>query len=222
MNFDPDYRRSPWNQSLLAPKNRLPGCSISTLAIAISGVTVIPQAIAWSGPIFPYRFIATVLVFYGAFLLSGLLLRVGFTIIVRRAAHRRSAEAAKVEIGSLAFSAREFEREVARIIEAQTGHTTQVIGGSGDEGVDIRVLKGQKLVGIVQCKYYAPTKTLPPQFIREAATVKRIHSVERAYLVTTARFSDAARQQAKSLGVSLIDGDDLRRAKERMLRSMAE
>src|SRR5690606_101469 len=55
------------------------------------------------------------------------------------------------------ISPQEFERQVARLITYQTGHTTKVIGGAGDNGVDIKVYnKDRQLVGVVQCKRYNP------------------------------------------------------------------
>src|SRR5690606_29089234 len=65
------------------------------------------------------------------------------------------------------ISPQEFERQVARLITFQTGHTTKVIGGAGDNGVDIKVYnKDRQLVGVVQCKRYNPNKALPPMYVR--------------------------------------------------------
>ena len=107
------------------------------------------------------------------------------------------------------LSPREFEYEVARIIERTTGKKAQVVGGAGDDGIDIRVTVGRNLVGIVQCKRFVPDKALPPQHIRELAAVKAKYGVKTAYLVTSGYFSDLSRAEASNYGIKLMDGNDL-------------
>lgn len=109
------------------------------------------------------------------------------------------------------ISPREFEEEVARLITMRTGCHTQVVGGSGDRGVDIKVYDAnRRLVGVVQCKRYRPGKALPPMFVREMATVKQMHQVNIAYIATTAYFTRKSQEEARLLGVRLIDGRDLK------------
>lgn len=109
------------------------------------------------------------------------------------------------------ISPREFEERVAYLISLQ-GYKTQVCGGAGDGGIDVKVYdRESKLIGVVQCKRYNPQRALPPMFVREMATVKREQGVEVAYLATTAYFTEETRRHAKQAGVRLIDGRDLRR-----------
>jgi hypothetical protein len=112
----------------------------------------------------------------------------------------------------------QFEYEVARLITAQTGLQTRVVGGSGDGGVDIEVLRNRQVVGIVQCKRYDPARALPPGHIRELYAVKVQRGVSIAYLVTTAALTTATHHEAARLGIRLITGEDL----ERMRRQYAQ
>ncbi|MBK8136831.1 MAG: restriction endonuclease [Chloroflexi bacterium] len=83
-----------------------------------------------------------------------------------------------------------------------TRHEVVVTGGRGDGGVDIEIRSEKTLVGIVQCKQYDERTSLAPSHIRELAAVKAKRAVQIAYLVTTARFSKAAKTEAEELGVS--------------------
>lgn len=110
-----------------------------------------------------------------------------------------------------------FECEVADIIEMETNYIAEVVGGSGDGGVDIRVCdQTGRLVGIVQCKEYSPNQALAPIYIRELKAVKDFHGVQIAYLVTTARFSADSRKVAKEYGVRLMDGETYKTLKKKL------
>ncbi len=105
---------------------------------------------------------------------------------------------------------RDFEREVAYLIHKQTGLRTEVVGGAGDQGIDIKVYDGQqRLVGVVQCKNYATNAVIGPSIVREMIGVKQVTGARTAYLVTSARFSETARQLAEQYKIKLMDGNDL-------------
>lgn len=104
---------------------------------------------------------------------------------------------------------RDFEREVAYLIHKQTGLRTEVVGGAGDQGIDIKVFNGERLVGIVQCKNYAPNAILGPNLVREMIGVKHVVGVKTAYLVTSGRFSEGAKHLARQHNIKLLDGSDL-------------
>lgn len=117
---------------------------------------------------------------------------------------------------------KEFEEEVAGLISVLTGYRTEVVGGIGDGGIDVKVFDQKRMVGIVQCKRYSPGKYLEPSHIRELYTCKQQNNVSTAYLVTTARFSQASKQLAKQLGIKLMDGDDLERIRLRVREQAAK
>lgn len=114
--------------------------------------------------------------------------------------------------------ATEFEYEVAQLIQRLTNKKTEVVGGAGDKGIDIKVLDGNRLVGIVQCKNLAPNKSVYPSHIRDLNTVKHYNQVNIAYLVSTGKFSEESYRLAKELGVRLIDGKALHRMRSEMVR----
>jgi hypothetical protein len=142
-----------------------------------------------------------------------LLYRIFKAIFVRRPEPKIDFEDAPI---SRHKQATEFEYEVADIIERVSGKRAEVVGGSGDKGVDIKVFDERgKLVGIAQCKRLGAGKIVYPAYIRDLNTVKHYHQVNIAYLVSTGRFSDESRQLAKELGIRLIDGHDLNKLRKR-------
>lgn len=109
-----------------------------------------------------------------------------------------------------------FEEEIAWLISATTPYDAQVIGGAGDGGIDVEVFNQQgKRVGIVQCKRYDPSRPLPPAFVRELFAVKHRHNVSTAYLATTAYFTQNTQQEARELGIRLMDGKTIRRMQKK-------
>ena len=244
--FDPDYRTKGWNQSRYAPKNRKAGnitqeALLLTVLLCIPAFLIIrqqliPNAYTWVLQDARHR---TVDEYIFTQLLSPTYLTwgiIGFVVtwmtiamLLRRAEWRRINRVTPVDVVeeryaidrramfSLAdLTPREFEEEVARIIERRAGFRAVVCGGAGDCGVDIRIYKGNRLAGIVQCKKYDPSKSLPPMFVREIATARAQQGVDVAYLVTTARFSEETRYLARTLGVRLIDGAELERLRARV------
>lgn len=115
-------------------------------------------------------------------------------------------------------AATEFEYEVAGLIHKLTGKRTEVVGGSGDGGIDIKVYDEQgRMVGIVQCKNLAAHKTVYPAHIRDLNTVRHFHHVNIAYLVSTGRFTEDSQKLAKQLGIRLIDGQALQRLRQQAI-----
>ena len=107
----------------------------------------------------------------------------------------------------------EFELAMGEVLSIILNLEAKVIGGSGDEGVDIELYKYGRLVGIAQCKYYASYRTIPPSAIRELVGTKKIKKLDKAFLLTTARASVKTHELARSTGIELIDGellDDLK------------
>lgn len=119
--------------------------------------------------------------------------------------------------------AQEFEHDVAALIQELSGNRTEVVGGSGDGGIDIKVFNtDNRLVGVVQCKLLAKGKSVFPSHIRDLNTVKHYNHVNTAYLVTTGHFSDDSRNLAKELGIRLIDGDELQRLRQQAIKRSAK
>jgi hypothetical protein len=214
--FDPDYRRSPWNNSRYAPKN--------------SKTTITQTAILLGALVFVvgYFGIESMRQLPGLYYIVGLSFSVFFImgILIRRREYRRLITATSEQTidfsPTLQNTAKakprkrtgvDFEHEVAALISSVTGNRAEVVGGANDGGIDIKVFdKAGRLVGIVQCKDYQG-RIVSPSNVRELATVKLRANVGIAYLVTSGVFSPDTKRTAEQLGIRLLDGNALERLK---------
>ncbi|MBF2761701.1 MAG: restriction endonuclease [Ectothiorhodospiraceae bacterium AqS1] len=97
------------------------------------------------------------------------------------------------------------------LIKMGYGGMGEVIGGSGDGGVDGVI--HQDLLGIdkiyLQAKRYALDKKIAGNKIREFSGALEQKQVKRGVFVTTSSFTDDALVTAKNLNIILIDGHKL-------------
>ncbi len=98
---------------------------------------------------------------------------------------------------------KEFEHYVAELFR-QKGYQVEVRGRSGDHGVDLELTGAGYKKAIVQCKRYRDT--VGEKIIRDLYGTLLHEKVSRAFLVTTAEISDAARGWAEGKPITLIDG----------------
>ena len=221
LNLDPDYRKKGWNKSKYKPKNRRGGSDISELAGGLSAMLIV---VIYGG----LYLLTDIQVFtlYGIGI--GFVVWFVFYIIIAlriraREWQRIQRELAKEELSKVQSKAQspstprpldelfasQFEREIAWLFNTITPTKALVVGGAGDGGVDIELHQNGKLVGIVQCKRYDPTRILQPDHVRAFYATKTQRGVNRAYLVTTARVSKATVNEAKKLGIQIMDGNEL-------------
>lgn len=222
--FDPDYRAVGWNKSRYAPKNyggsrrgrkATPMTDLARIFAGIVGLAsyfglynLKVEALTSFGIAFVAAFI--VFIFVGTTIYRREKRYVESLLNDKNGKTPESETPIEHEYKYHKMKPEEFEEHVAWIITNSTSYSAKRVGGSGDGGVDIEVFKGHRKVGVIQCKRYKPSKSLPPSFIRELATVRAIANVETAYLVTNAKFSKQSRETAKTLGIRLIDGKKLR------------
>jgi hypothetical protein len=95
----------------------------------------------------------------------------------------------------------EFEHYMADVFEEQ-GYDATVLGGAGDQGVDLLLRKGNELVA-VQCKNYGQRIGNKP--VQEVFAGARHHGVQQAWVVAPAGFTRGALELARSTGVALFD-----------------
>lgn len=121
---------------------------------------------------------------------------------------RRQAELERSISSADGLTGPEFEQWFIRLL-ARTGFSRiEHHGGAGDLGADVIATSplGQRVV--FQCKRYR--RNVPsPDVQRFAGTCHTIHRADIAAIVTTAGFSQPARQLARRLGIVLIPRDDL-------------
>lgn len=101
------------------------------------------------------------------------------------------------------LSGPDFERLIA-LYYRDKGYEVQLVGGTGDHGVDI-VLKdkdGYKIA--IQCK--RQKENVRNDVILKLRGGKQIHGCHGAKVITTSNFTPAARKEAEILKIELING----------------
>jgi restriction system protein len=140
-----------------------------------------------------------------------LLLVVAIVVFLLYTRNRPPKTPAAVELtrrlGTVRYmSGAQFEGFVAEIMRG-LGYRATVLGGSGDQGVDVIATAGKERLAI-QCKNYAkPVGNKPVQEVYAGA---RHHRCTAAWVVAPEGFTKGAVELARSVGVSLRDAQALR------------
>lgn len=120
---------------------------------------------------------------------------------------RMAARRADLKLAQLTtLTAEGFEEFVAELFEA-LGYDVDRIGGTGDEGVDLRVTRGG-LVGVVQCKYHKKGVVGSPELQKFLGTVHHTRS-HKGFFVTTSTFTLSAERFVGEHPIELVDGPRL-------------
>jgi restriction system protein len=120
---------------------------------------------------------------------------------------RHQAKRADLKLAQLSTLTPEgFEEFVAEVFEAM-GYEVECVGGSGDEGVDLKVTKAG-LIGIVQCKYFAKGVIGSPELQKFLGTIHHTRS-HKGFFVTTRTFTLAPEKFVATHPIELIDGPRL-------------
>lgn len=120
---------------------------------------------------------------------------------------RQQAKRADLKLAQLASLTPEgFEEFVAELFEA-LGYDVECVGGTGDEGADIRVRR-KGLIAVVQCKYHSRGVVGSPELQKFLGTVHHTGS-HKGFFVTTRTFSLAAEKFVAEHPIELIDGPRL-------------
>lgn len=116
----------------------------------------------------------------------------------------------RVPLLSQGMTPEQFEHAVAERM-TQDGWECQVMGGSGDRGIDVRAVNQDGDLAVIQCKYYGPNTTVTPTQVRDLAGARSIAGAAIASMVTTGTLSDQARMEARDAGIEVIEGESTRR-----------
>lgn len=120
---------------------------------------------------------------------------------------RQQGRRAELKLSQLASLTPEgFEEFVGEVFEA-LGFEVEHVGGTGDQGVDLRVRRGG-LLGIVQCKYFSRGVVGSPELQKFLGTIHHTRS-HKGFFVTTRTFTLAADKFAADHPIELIDGPRL-------------
>jgi restriction endonuclease Mrr len=107
-----------------------------------------------------------------------------------------------------------FEKYVGSIYRL-LGFKVTLIGGTGDQGVDVIASADQERIAI-QVKRYGFDNHVGVSAVQEVFTGKAIYNCQKAEIVTTSTFTKAAIEMAKQLDVKCLDRD----AFHRLVRSV--
>jgi restriction system protein len=120
---------------------------------------------------------------------------------------RQQARRADLKLSQLGTLTPEgFEEFVAELFES-LGYEVDRVGGTGDEGADLRVRRGG-LAGVVQCKYHTRGVVGSPELQKFLGTIHHTRS-HKGFFVTTRTFSLAAERFSVEHPIELIDGPRL-------------
>lgn len=120
---------------------------------------------------------------------------------------RHQARRADLKLAQLATLTPEgFEEFVGELFEA-LGYDVERVGGTGDEGADLRVRRNG-LLAIVQCKYHRQGVVGSPELQKFLGTIHHTRS-HKGFFVTTRTFSLAAEKFVAEHPIELIDGPRL-------------
>ena len=119
----------------------------------------------------------------------------------------------------------EFERYIGCLF-ALEGYIPEWTARTGDEGVDIRLYAKNRLgtrsrgapIALVQCKRYADGHAVGSPELQQFSGALRHELAHQGYFVTTSVFTPAARRWAEDEGILLLDGLDLLKWREHLLR----
>jgi HJR/Mrr/RecB family endonuclease len=101
---------------------------------------------------------------------------------------------------SASMSGQEFEHFMADLLRA-AGYRVDVVGGAGDQGVDLLVKQGRKLIA-VQCKKHG--KPVGSAAVSAVYAGAKHYRAKQAWVVAPEGFTKGAIELAKSTGVRLI------------------
>lgn len=121
----------------------------------------------------------------------------GIQVRRERARRLKALEISHVD----AMSGPEFEYYVSQILESQ-GYHVQLVGHSGDLGVDLMARRNGSLVAI-QCK--RQSKNVSRRAVSDVVAGKIHRKAGQAMCITNSWFTAGARTLAKSTGCELID-----------------
>jgi restriction system protein len=132
-------------------------------------------------------------------------IREGRERVERQYHQARRADLKIAQLGSL--TPESFEEFVGELFEAM-GYEVETLGGSGDEGADLRLRRRDGLLAVVQCKYHKRGVVGSPVLQKFLGTIHHTLS-HKGFFVTTSTFSLAAEKFAAEHPIELIDGPRL-------------
>ncbi|WP_079123740.1 restriction endonuclease [Streptomyces sp. NBRC 110611] len=108
-----------------------------------------------------------------------------------------------------AMSGTEFEELVAALCRRDGCAEIRRVGGSGDNGADVRGRLPDGRTMVIQCKRYAPSRAIASHEVRDLRGAQAHFDADVAIFVTTTRFSRQAEDFAVNNGILAIHRNHL-------------
>ena len=125
--------------------------------------------------------------------------------VEKRISQARRADLKLAQLTSLSHES--FEEFVAELFE-MLEFEVEKVGGSGDQGADLRLCRRDGLVAVVQCKYHKQGLVGSPELQKFLGTIHHTRS-HKGFFVTTSTFTLSAEKFAAENPIELFDGPRL-------------
>jgi restriction system protein len=125
--------------------------------------------------------------------------------VEKRINQARRADLKLAQLASLSHEA--FEEFVAELF-VMLDFEVEKVGGSGDQGADLRLSRRDGLQAVVQCKYHKQGLVGSPELRKFLGTIHHTRS-HKGFFVTTSTFTLSAEKFAAENPIELFDGPRL-------------
>jgi restriction system protein len=132
-------------------------------------------------------------------------IRAARDLVEKRIEQARRADLKLAQLSSL--SGESFEEFVAELFE-MLDFEVERVGGSGDQGVDLRLRRRDGLLAVAQCKYHKQGLVGSPELQKFLGTIHHTRS-QKGFFVTTSTFTLSAEKFAADNPIELLDGPRL-------------
>ena len=103
----------------------------------------------------------------------------------------------------------EFERLIADYFRRRGFVNAEVIGRSGDRGVDVLATNINGELELIQCKRYRAGNNVGSTAIQRVDSYMRSRHASKAWVITTSDFTPDGRDEARITNVTIINGEEL-------------
>lgn len=173
--------------------------------LAVGGAVLLVAAVVFWAQVWPYLLAAAVLsgLVAGAWRGTHRLREIRRAEAVFQEEQRiRESNRTLEEVDRL--SGQDFEKLVAELLREGGCTGVRRVGGSGDRGVDVTGVLPDGRSAVVQCKRYAPNRSVGSGDMQRLLGALTDSGADVALLVTVTRFTGAAERYAKDNGIVAI------------------
>ncbi|TGB06550.1 restriction endonuclease [Streptomyces sp. MZ04] len=138
----------------------------------------------------------------GMLALGAIAIVIGVKVRRRTTGARRQRMAANLQ----RLGPAEFEHFIADLCRRDGCRSVRVVGGANDHAADVLYVDPRGRRGLIQAKRYKHGNNVGNEHVQMVnGTYRDAHGCTHASIVTTSRFTAAARQFADHVGIALVD-----------------